>query len=196
VAAYQAIGAASLADSYVNLANPGTYDAAPGVAPSWAAASGWTFNGTTQYLTTSYTPTATNHTVAVRYSNYTRAATYPRLLGAAKTGNQDPRTLIASDTTQSAWANGGSVKFLATPLGTSGVAVVAAANAYLDGASIGTLTTSGTALTCGLYIGAQNNGGVVGNYGSSTIQAIAIYNATLTADQVSALTTAMNALTG
>ena len=48
VAVYQPIGAASLAASYVNLANPGTYDAAPGVAPTWASA-GWTSNGT-EYL--------------------------------------------------------------------------------------------------------------------------------------------------
>jgi hypothetical protein len=42
VAAYQPIGAPSLAASYVILANPGTYDAAPGVAPTFDAATGWT----------------------------------------------------------------------------------------------------------------------------------------------------------
>lgn len=51
IAAYQPIGADSLAASYTNLANAGTYDAAPGVAPGWGASTGWTFNGTTQYLT-------------------------------------------------------------------------------------------------------------------------------------------------
>lgn len=50
VAAYQPKGAASLAASYVNLANPGVFDAAPGVAPTWDAATGWSFNGSTQYL--------------------------------------------------------------------------------------------------------------------------------------------------
>lgn len=48
VAAYQPKGAASLAASYVNLANPGTYDAAPGAAPTLTA-DGWSFDGT-QYL--------------------------------------------------------------------------------------------------------------------------------------------------
>ena len=33
VAAYEPLGAASLAASYVNLANPGTYDATPGTTP-------------------------------------------------------------------------------------------------------------------------------------------------------------------
>lgn len=54
-AAYQPIGAASLAASYVNLANPGTYNAAPGVAPTLAAG-GWSFDGLTQYLTTGIVP--------------------------------------------------------------------------------------------------------------------------------------------
>ena len=40
VAAYQPIGATSLAASYTNLANPGTYTAAPGVAPTFDAATG------------------------------------------------------------------------------------------------------------------------------------------------------------
>lgn len=65
VAAYQPIGAASLAASYVNLANPGTYDAAPGVAPTWASATGWTFNGSTQYLTTGITPPRGPNMVAI-----------------------------------------------------------------------------------------------------------------------------------
>ena len=48
LAAYQPKGAASLAASYSNLANPGTYNAAPGVAPTFDASTGWTFNGSTQ----------------------------------------------------------------------------------------------------------------------------------------------------
>jgi hypothetical protein len=55
IAVYQPKGAADLAASYVNLANPGTYDAAPGTAPTFDAATGWTFNGSTQYLTTGVT---------------------------------------------------------------------------------------------------------------------------------------------
>lgn len=49
VAAYDAKNAASQAASYVNLANPGTYDCtvASGT-PSWANGTGWTFDGSTQ----------------------------------------------------------------------------------------------------------------------------------------------------
>lgn len=58
IAAYRAKGAASLAASYDNLAAPGngladgTYDLTLGVAPTFDAATGWTFNGSTQWLTT------------------------------------------------------------------------------------------------------------------------------------------------
>lgn len=49
-AAFQPIGAASLAASYVSLYNPTTWDAAPVVAPTFDAATGWEFDGATTYL--------------------------------------------------------------------------------------------------------------------------------------------------
>ena len=55
VAVYIPIRAASLALSYVNLANPGTNDAFPGVAPTWNATDGWVFNATS-YLRTGIIP--------------------------------------------------------------------------------------------------------------------------------------------
>ena len=66
IAAYQPKGAASLAASYVNLANPGTYDAAPVVAPTWDAVNGWVGDGT-QYLNTGVVPAA-NYSMFVRFS--------------------------------------------------------------------------------------------------------------------------------
>ena len=77
LAAYQAIGAASLAESYVNLVNPGTYDLSGGTAPTWAAESGWTFNGADQYKTTGIDPAANatqTWSMIVRYSNCTAGA--------------------------------------------------------------------------------------------------------------------------
>jgi hypothetical protein len=56
IAAYQAKGAATYAASKVNLANPSTYDAVDGAAyPTWAAETGWTFDGATTFLTCSKT---------------------------------------------------------------------------------------------------------------------------------------------
>lgn len=74
VAAYQSVGAASLAASYVNLANPGTYDAAPGVAPSWASGTGWAFDGTTQWLTTGISGYTLDWTLLIRWANWTSTA--------------------------------------------------------------------------------------------------------------------------
>lgn len=67
VAAYQPIGAASLAASYVNLANPGTNDAAPGVAPTWNIVNGWMF-GSGGSLLTGITPSV-NYAMIARFSS-------------------------------------------------------------------------------------------------------------------------------
>ena len=56
VAAYQAKGAADYAASLVNLANPGTYNAANGNSPTFNTAIGWTFDGVNDYLVTGIVP--------------------------------------------------------------------------------------------------------------------------------------------
>ena len=71
IAAYQPKGAADLAASYVNLITPGTYNAAPGTAPTFDAATGWTFNGSTQYLTTGVVP-ASGYSMLVRVADMGR----------------------------------------------------------------------------------------------------------------------------
>lgn len=58
VAIWQPKGAASLADSYIDLSGSGN-DAFPGVAPSWATDTGWTFTGT-EWLDTPLVPSLTN----------------------------------------------------------------------------------------------------------------------------------------
>lgn len=71
IAAYQPKGSSSLAASYINLISPGTFDAAPGVAPTWDAVNGWTFNGSTQYLTTGIIPTTNQaYSMMVRFQNW------------------------------------------------------------------------------------------------------------------------------
>lgn len=72
IVAYQAIGAPSQALSYTNVANPGTYDAFAGSAPSWDAGVGWTFDDT--YLRTGLTPSSTSSMI-INYT-LTEAAGY------------------------------------------------------------------------------------------------------------------------
>jgi hypothetical protein len=66
IAAYQPKGAASLAASYVNLANPGTHDLSTTSAPEWSASTGWGFlpaNSTAHVVTT--TPSYTLQDVCI-----------------------------------------------------------------------------------------------------------------------------------
>lgn len=196
--AYQPVGAASLAVSYVNLVSPGTGDAAPGVAPTHASATGWAFNGTTQYLTTGYTPPAqTAFSMVIRFS------------GGATSGSH---ALIAvSDTVVAQNLGifqrlGGSTFYIvngagpATPASvTSGVIGMTGTQGYLNGAAYGAAITTAIKTWNPLLIGDYSTvAGVpaAGYYFSGNVQAVAIYNVDLTAAQILAISTAAAALTG
>lgn len=183
VAVYQPIGAASLAASYVNLANPGTCDAADGTAPSFDAATGWRF-ATNKYLRTGIIPAYT-WTILVRFSdaslnvlfgtNFVRWAIWPAYPG---------------DKIDYIWNNNDNFQAPALTAGTIGYAGnLAYRNGVLDKTLSGTPT-----LTTEIYIGATNNGGTATFFGTNNIQAVAIYNTTLTAPMVLAVSTAMAAL--
>jgi hypothetical protein len=186
IAAYQPKGAASLAASYVNLANPGTYDAAPGVAPTFNTSTGWTFNGTTQYLTSGVTP-ATNYTIAVRYANLTAD---DWLIGAhdwiggglfgidvASWGGRYYNTNSIFDGVYTA-----ATKILAWDVG------------YTNGATVGTVASPGPAPAFPLFIGARNARGAPDLYVGADVLAVAIYDNKLGAAQVAAVSAAMAAL--
>lgn len=67
VGAYQGLGAATYAASLANLANPGVNNLADGNhAPTFDSASGWKFNGSSQYLDTGILVT-NNHTLIVAF---------------------------------------------------------------------------------------------------------------------------------
>ena len=186
VAAYQPKSAASLAASYVNLANPGTYDAAPGVAPTLGA-SGWSFNGTTQYLTSPLFLHGTTHSVIVRVASVTNGGcafgTFSGLvyqLVPKAAGGIEYRT---------------SAIYTIAPQMTDGViAMVPGLGGYRNG--VYETPVAAAALTSGvtLAIGARNNGGAIQVFLAGTIAAIAIYSSVLTADQVAAVSAAMAAL--
>lgn len=192
VAAYDAVGAASLADSYTNEANPGTYTAAPGVAPTWAYGTGWTFNGTTQYLTTGVVPT-NNQTwsAIIRLSGITNSN--GRAYGY---NNAIPLyfELIPTTGTQILYRNSGTVA-VSAPV-TSGVLAVAGTQGYKNGvAEGGTIPNPGAnAFTGAVYIGCRNQNGSPLNFMAGSVQAFAIYSGTLTLADVVAITAAMQNL--
>lgn len=184
IAVYQPKSAASLAASYTNLANPGTYDAAPGVAPTWTAARGWIFNAS-EYLTTGITPPNTNDwSILIRTASQTNTSF-------RGSGCYNATFGFLFDASGVYYFNGG--QLYKTPAHTSGVLGVAGNVGYRNGVpETGTITSSAGAKRP-LYIGAINDGTV--NYKMiADILAIAIYNTTLDATQMAAVSTAMAAL--
>lgn len=190
IAAYKAVGAADLDTSYINLANPGVFNAAPGVAPTLGA-EGWGFNGT-QYLTTGVVPVNNQQWSAfVRYASFT-----PTLDHAPFFARDGLRffgiELAASESIY--YCSGGYTdkgpRLSAAVLGFAGT------KAYRDGAdeSISIPSAIGS-LASAIVIGAYNNGGSIIEFFPGTIAALAIYSSTLSAADVAALTPRMAALT-
>jgi len=205
VAVYQPIGAASLAASYVNLANPGTYNAAPGVAPTWASATGWTFNGTTQYLDIGSPITGTEaRTIIARYKSV--KLDYSAIVDLCISSvPYSPDTSSFYMTPEQAcrfaggnriWAEGTTSDVVFAIVGPAGGSITDVIG-YRDGVLDNTYSTSGTTYNTG-----TRGGGIAivssahPSWYKGDIMALAIYNAALTAPQVAAITTAMNALTG
>jgi len=195
IAVYQPKGASSLLASYDNLAAPGnglpdgTYDAAPGVAPTFDAATGWTFNGITQYLTTGITP-GTAYSLIIRFSNGPLGGAAQCCVCAARTAN----FIIASTNGSGnrSFANGTSITIAGGELA-SGVMAIAGTKAYTNGiVETGTFTPA----TCNfpLWIGALNNATVYAQGFPGKVKAVAIYNVTLDAPTILAVSTAMAAL--
>ena len=191
IAAYQPKGAADLAASYVNLANPGTYNAAPGVAPTWDAADGWIFNGVNQYLVTGLIA-AQGYSMIVQFSGVTENKVN-KLCGCNAPGSKS-RFLISTNINLNniTYQYGHDAKLAAPSMAAGNLAITPAAG-YRNGTGETTFSGSWTGTGIEIHIGAtKEDAGII--YGQSEIQAFAIYNTPLTAPQVAALTAAMAAL--
>lgn len=170
IAVYQPKGAADLAASYVNLVQPGTYNAAPGVAPIFDAATGWQGTGT-QFLLTGITGVS-GMSWLIRFSN---VAVDGALFGGGSTNTHVMAYPRYSDGKRY-YDNGGEIGYSGAL--TSGVMAAAGNQAYKDGiAESGTIPpwsgTGTTLLIGGVYLGA--------NYPHTgyTIQAFAIWNTSI-----------------
>jgi hypothetical protein len=191
IAAYAAKGAASQAASYSNLANPGTYDAAAGSAPTWDTTNGWMFNGSSQYLTTGITNGLNNTWSAIcKFSNCT--ASDGALFGNLNAGSWFFIQPVTG--TDRGYVNGSPTPQYHATTKASGVMGFAGTKAYLDGADEGlTLVGGGSGTPNTIYIGKLNRTGGP-NWTDAYIQALAFYDTVLSAAQVLAVTNAMNAL--
>ena len=194
VAAYQAKGAASLAASYVNLANSGTYDAAPGTAPDWAAGTGWTFDATnSEYLTTGVTPGQT-WSWLVRYADVTNSAAGPQVFGSGIATNDVPYFGVRlSDAFGPGIRICHGEQFESAGNYLSGVAGAAATNVFWNGSDIGNVAWRDEGVEQAVIIGAFLINAPVW-FLSGVVIALALYSDTLTAGEMGTVSTAMAAL--
>lgn len=188
VAAYQAKGAPSLSLSYTNIANPGTYNAAPGTAPSFDTATGWTFNGSTQYLTTGIVPVAAT-TGLIQFTNYNSGVgSYP-LFGS----NPTPGFMVLPYRTAAGmrfYYGNGSKDALPANI-TSGNLGLAGASGYYDGTEVATTIGDWSGTAAAMYIGGANG---AFNKTAFICTAFVVYSSTLSAAEVATVSAAMAAL--
>ena len=191
VVAYQPKGAASLAASYVNLANPGTYDAAPGVAPTWDAVTGWVFTGT-EWLNTSLVPGANNWTYIVQIASM---LTSQYIFGANQTS---PTRLVGlwpkSSVPSFICGTGAYANSFAGSTVSDGNIAMTGNTVYVNGTPTFTLTTATGLPSVPIYFGCSNANGTPATFGKGNIIAFAAYGSTLTPTQIAAIATAMGAL--
>lgn len=186
VAAYRAIGAADLATSYVNLANPGTYDLTTSNAPSFDATDGWTFNGSTNFLDTGFIEGVTWTTI-VRFSN---VANNGALFGSGQAYSSHGRHIHPYYSATIYYRNSGNFNRAGA---TEGVVAIANKTAYLNGSSVGTIDNSLTSADYTCWIGSSHRNELP-QYINAKIQAVAIYSTTLDATQVAEISANMAAL--
>lgn len=192
IIAYQPKGAADYAASKVNLANPGTYNATDGAAfPTWDAVNGWIFNGSTQYLTTGYIPAAGQTKSLIARLSDAVTSNFP-LIGTQANANKFG--VMAN----SAWQGGrtyGNGSPTVTVLGqlTGGVFAVAGNQGYLNGVPEGGVITAHAGVLIAIRVGHDFSSGADGWY-QGYLQALAVYDITLSAEQVLAVYAKMAAL--
>lgn len=155
VFAYAPDEADDLADSYINLVNPGTYDAAPGDAPTWGAGTGWTFDGASDYLTTGAIPVAQVWTVLVLYAVTAFESQRRDLFGVTEGIGQ--MFGIHTDTGSTFFESGGSLEAIGLPELT-GVLGIVGDTAYVNDVEVSTIPAGSGTFVNGIEIGR----GVVG----------------------------------
>jgi len=194
VAAYQPKGAASYAASLANLTGNATYDATEVVGTvSWDSTNGWK-GDKTNYLDTGVSVNNLYPSIIVRCTNIDTTATNEYLCGAFGTATYRRFQIgVPSTGNQLYYGYGDKAAYYASTT-TNGVFAMTKDYGYYNGSPV-------VSLGSGAYLTIPNTVCMLGrNYGgddnptTAYIQAIAVYNTTLTAQNISDLTTAMAAL--
>jgi hypothetical protein len=195
IAAYAPKGAATYAASKINLANPGTYNAVDGAAyPTWNVATGWTFNGSTQYLTTGIIPTDA-YTVIFRYANLVYASNNC-IFGCydSVTDAMLHTQTMEADKVKNRHGDVSSI-YIDSAATTPNTYAIAGKSIYRAGGFIDVCVAgaAGGAYRP-LYIGALNLDGSVSQYTAVDLLSMSFYDTTLGAPVVLAVSNAMAAL--
>lgn len=193
VRAYQSKGAASLADSYINLVTPGTGDAIATVPPTWDAINGRKYNGTDQYLNTGFSATE-NMAMFIMFSN--SVTLFSPMFGSVGIDafsyfmfvpNQDDGTSTVD------WGAGTHTTHF--PVCLSGVICVYKNNFYVDGVLVATGSGVWTDSVLSILIGSANDGATPSSFHEFYEQAfLAIEKSDITPTQIAALSANMAAL--
>ena len=183
--AYQPKGAADQASSYINLANPGTYNAYAGTVPSWSASKGWTFlDSSNQFLYTGAKVTTQNFSYIVQISegNPSSAASMS-ICGCNDAGYGSWYSLWCNYASGGAeYDNGGS--YVTAPAFTTGNLAVAGRYGYRNGVVDTTAMANKAQSTEFFTIGhIQRSVGSSYPY-KGNVHAFALYSSTLTASEV------------
>lgn len=176
IAAWQPKGAASLSDSYVNIANPGTHDLTVGNAPNWDAVNGQKYTAaSSHYLKTGIIPTA-NTSVIIRISN--------GVVGGIFFGSDDSgitRYLLLSMGVLMHGSNTGIIAL--SPAISDGVLGVSGNKGYVNGVEVGDLSGWSGTSTMPMYIGCRNSAGTANLFSTFYLQAAMVTTTSLTALQ-------------
>jgi len=182
VAAYCPLGAASQAASYINLANPGTYDLTASGSITWATEDGWT-GATGAYLATGIVP-GRDWCYVARFTDAVDGE--DGLLGlydgAGKRLEIRPK---ANGDNRLFFDNGGALTLAIGTGITAGCAAINGRDAYKNGAKIGTpMADWGADPVKTVYIATVNG---INQFFRGKIQAVAIYNITFSEAQMATL---------
>jgi hypothetical protein len=181
---YHAKGATSLANSYVNIANPGTKNASAGTAPTWDAVNGWSFvTASNQYLITDVIPKA--YSVVVEYTGFTVGSIWGSYEGATQAILQQ---IVGAN--QVCYKMGGAAENIGTfPAGV----FIASDNKYYRNGVLDPVAsaTGGIENTDNSYIGAVKLFGGLYDPSTSKIQKFAVANRILTQAEITAISAAI-----
>jgi alpha-L-fucosidase len=192
VGVYKPAGAGSLNASYSNIANPGTNDAIPEVAPTFDDTTGWIFGGT-NYLSTGLIPTNDQTwSMIIKYSHFSDSAGQKFLAGLYHDADRCFGISLLPNQISMYNGGGGAGSVFNITIPSSGVLCISGKNTYLDGIALGGQAVVGTGnYTYDIIIGADHYASIL-QFFTGRIQSIAIYNCTLTESQVGMITARMN----